>query len=1015
MIATITQQDAATELVANYLSTIKNQGFSGDTDASYATRLTASTDNSIYQQIPQGVIFPKTEKDIQLALQTASRDPFLSLTFGPRGGGTGTNGQSLTPGIVVDLSRYMREILEINVEEGWVRVQTGVIKDQLNDFLKPYGFFFSPDLSTSNRATIGGMISTDASGQGSLVYGKTSNHVLGLTTYLVDGTPMVTSPIDIQKAKVIAEQDSLIGSLYKTVLDISITQRDAILEKFPRLNRFLTGYDLEHVLSDDLQTFDMSRLITGSEGSLGIVTEAKLNLTPIAEFKTLINIKYDSFDSALRHSPFLVDARATSVETVDSKVLNLAREDIIWHSVSDLITDVPNKDMQGLNMVEFNAVSPDDIKDKVNTLCTLLDECVANQTNGVIGYQLTNDKSDILKIYAMRKKSVGLLGNVKGSQKPLAFAEDTAVPPENLADYIVEFRALLDSHNLQYGMFGHVDAGVLHVRPALDMCDPEQEKLLRTISDDVVKLTAKYGGLMWGEHGKGYRSEYGPEFFGEHLFNQLRKIKTAFDPNNRINPGKICTPIESEDSLVSVDSQKRSYFDKQISIDVKTSFNNAMTCNGNGICFNYDENSPMCPSYKVTGDRKHSPKGRATLMREWLRLQESKNVDLLEVEKELNKGEVITWWERFVHSREKNKGVYDFSHEVKESMDECLACKACTTSCPIKVDVPTFRSRFLNYYYSYYARPLKDYLVANIETSAPLMSKFARVINPVVKTNLVSGLIKKTVGYVDTPQLSIPSLDKRVAKAHKFNFELLDSLSGEEQNNYVLIVQDPFTSFYEAELVQSFITLITALGKKPMLLPFKPNGKAQHVKGFLHEFKVTAKNAAEFLNKLSDINAPLVGLDASLVMCYRDEYNTILESNRGDFHVQLAHEWLQTQSFKSLSAKKKQDTEFTLLSHCTETTALPKAASVWKTIFTDIGLTLNTTNTGCCGMAGTYGHEAQNQENSRTLYEMSWKPIVDKNKPDQLLSTGFSCRSQVKRFEQFKPKHPIELLAQVLS
>ena len=625
MIATITQQDAATELVANYLNTIKNQGFTGDTDASYATRLTASTDNSIYQQLPQGVIFPKTEKDIQVALQIASQDPFLSLTFGPRGGGTGTNGQSLTPGIVVDLSRYMREILEINVEEGWVRVQTGVIKDQLNDFLKPYGFFFSPDLSTSNRATIGGMISTDASGQGSLVYGKTSDHVLGLTTYLVDGTAMSTSPIDIDKAKIIADQDTLIGKLYKTVLDISLNERDAILAKFPRLNRFLTGYDLEHVLSEDLQTFDMSRLITGSEGSLGIVTEAKLNLTPIAEFKTLINIKYDSFDSALRHSPFLVAARATSVETVDSKVLNLAREDIIWHSVSDLITDVANKDMQGLNMVEFNAVSPEDIKDKVDTLCKLLDECVANQTNGVIGYQLTSDKSDILKIYAMRKKSVGLLGNVKGSQKPLAFAEDTAVPPENLADYIVEFRALLDSHNLQYGMFGHVDAGVLHVRPALDMCDPEQEKLLRTISDEVVKLTAKYGGLMWGEHGKGYRSEYGPEFFGEHLFTQLRKIKSAFDPNNKINPGKICTPLESKDSLVSVDGQKRSYFDKQISIDVKTSFNNAMTCNGNGLCFNYDENSPMCPSYKVTGDRRNSPKGRAGLMREWLRLQESKD------------------------------------------------------------------------------------------------------------------------------------------------------------------------------------------------------------------------------------------------------------------------------------------------------------------------------------------------------------------------------------------------------
>ncbi|MGO2073768.1 MAG: (Fe-S)-binding protein, partial [Pseudoalteromonas sp.] len=554
--------------------------------------------------------------------------------------------------------------------------------------------------------------------------------------------------------------------------------------------------------------------------------------------------------------------------------------------------------------------------------------------------------------------------------------------------------------------------GVLHVRPALDMCDPEQEKLLRVISDQVVKLTAKYGGLMWGEHGKGYRSEYGPEFFGEYLFNQLRRIKATFDPNNRVNPGKICTPIESDDSLVSVDDQKRSWFDKQISIDVKTSFNNAMTCNGNGICFNYDENAPMCPSYKVTGDRRYSPKGRATLMREWLRLQESKDVNLLEVEKELNNGEVITWWERYQHSRDKKDGIYDFSHEVKESMDECLACKACTTACPIKVDVPTFRSRFLNYYHSYYARPLKDYLVGNLEASAPIMAKFSAVINPIVKTKVVSKLIEKTVGYVDTPILSSPSLTKQINKTQRFDFNLLTSLSEEEQNDYVLIVQDPFTSFYEAELVVSFIKLITALGKKPMLLPFKPNGKPQHVKGFLNEFKSTAKNAADFLNSLSEINSPLVGLDASLVMCYRDEYNSILGEARGDFNVQLAHEWLQTQSFEQLTCQSEEN--YTLLSHCTETTALPNAANVWKTIFTDVGLTLNITSTGCCGMAGTYGHEAQNQKNSRALYEMSWQGVVNQNKPEQLLATGFSCRSQVKRYEKFKPKHPIELLAEKL-
>lgn len=633
MIAQISQQDNANQLINNYLEQLKNIGFSGDLDTSYATRIVNSTDNSIYQEVPQAVIFPKTNKDIQLALQTANQDPFLSLTFGPRGGGTGTNGQSLTPGIILDLSRHMREILEINLDEKWVRVQAGVIKDQLNDFLKPYGFFFAPDLSTSNRATIGGMINTDASGQGSLVYGKTSDHVLGLKSYLVDGTELNTSKITKVQAELLAEQKTQTSDIYKQVLTSCESKRELILQKFPRLNRFLTGYDLENVFNNDLSTFDLTRVITGSEGSLAVVTEAKLNITPIAPFKTLINIKYDSFDSALRNSPFLVQANATSVETVDSKVLNLAKEDIIWHSVSDLIQDVPNQEMLGLNMVEFNGETENEMDDKIDKLCKKLDELIENKQAGVIGYQLTNDKAEILKIYAMRKKAVGLLGNTKGKQKPLAFAEDTAVPPENLADFISEFRTLLDSHNLHYGMFGHVDAGVLHVRPALDMCDPEQEKLLRKISDQVVSLTAKYNGLMWGEHGKGYRSEYGPEFFGETLFTELRKIKSVFDKNNRLNPGKICTPIESKDSLVTVDDQKRSWFDRKIDVSVKDSFENAMNCNGNGLCFNYDDDTPMCPSYKVTKDRRHSPKGRASLFREWLRLQEEQGVNLLEIEK----------------------------------------------------------------------------------------------------------------------------------------------------------------------------------------------------------------------------------------------------------------------------------------------------------------------------------------------------------------------------------------------
>ncbi|WP_368903051.1 FAD-binding oxidoreductase, partial [Proteus mirabilis] len=367
-----------------------------------------------------------------------------SLT--PRGGGTGTNGQALTEGIVVDLSRYMKRIIEINPEQRWVKVEAGVIKDELNLFLKPYGFFFAPELSTSNRATLGGMINTDASGQGSMVYGKTSDHVLGVRAVLLGGELLETRAMGSALAETIAKEDSAVGRIYQTVLSRCKAQRQLILEKFPKLNRFLTGYDLRHVFSDDMKHFDLTRILTGSEGTLAFITEATLDITPIPKQRSLVNVKYDSFDSALRNAPFLVKAKALSVETVDSKVLNLAREDIVWHSVNALITDVPDKDMQGLNIVEFAGDDKTLIASQVEDLCQRLDKLMKNGEGGVIGYQVCDNLADINRIYAMRKKAVGLLGNAKGHAKPIPFVEDTCVPPEHLADYITEFRALLDSY-----------------------------------------------------------------------------------------------------------------------------------------------------------------------------------------------------------------------------------------------------------------------------------------------------------------------------------------------------------------------------------------------------------------------------------------------------------------------------------------------------------------------------------------------------------------------------------------
>lgn len=1016
MIPRLTQVDAIEAVYLDFLRALEAANFSGEIETTYASRFSVATDNSVYQALPQAVVLPKDSQDLILLTQLAEKAEYQQVKFSPRGGGTGTNGQSLTQGIVVDMSRHMNQIIEFNAKEAWVRVQSGVVKDQLNAFLKPHGYFFAPDLSTSNRATIGGMISTDASGQGSLVYGKTSQHVLAMKSVLLGGEILETQKMPTSEAEKIAQQDTRIGKIYQQVLTSCRDKRSQILAKFPRMNRFLTGYDLEHVFNDDLSEFDLGRVITGAEGSLAFVAEAKLNVTPIAPFKTLVNVKYDSFESALKNAPFLVAANATSVETVDSKVLNLAREDIIWEQVKSLIEDVPGKVMEGLNIVEFNAVNQDEIKSKLERLCERLDQSIADNQGGLIGYQVTSDLPSIQMIYEMRKKAVGLLGNTKGAKKPIAFAEDTGVPPENLAPFIMEFRQLLDSYGLQYGMFGHVDAGVLHVRPALDMTDPEQEVILRTISDQVVKLTARYGGLMWGEHGKGYRSEYGADFFGEELFNELRKIKAAFDPLNRINPGKICTPYASEDKLVSVDDTKRGYYDRQIPIKVRQSVETAMNCNGNGLCFNWDTSSPMCPSYKATRDRRHSPKGRAGLMREWLRQLSNQGIDFNQTERDLLNGESDTsWFARWRNSKAKAAGEYDYSHEVMHAMEECLACKACSSQCPIKVDVPGFRARFLNLYYSRYSRPLKDFLVGSVENSAPLMAKAPRVFNLLTQNAVSAKLIKNLVGYVDTPELSVPNLKQRVTELDVLDWDLqeLQQMPEAERLKLVAIVQDPFTSFYEADVVSDWIKLINKLGYRVILLPFLPNGKPQHVKGFLRRFAKTAQSAADFLNQLEDLDIPMLGTDPSLVLTYRDEYAKVLGDRRGDFLVKLPHEWLKQVALPKTTKTYQQN--YKLFAHCSEKTAAASSQKDWQEIFARAGAKLTPVAVGCCGMAGTYGHEADHLENSKLIYRQSWADKLANEAQENILATGYSCRSQVKREDGFKPKHPVQALLDLIS
>ncbi|MDE3959623.1 FAD-binding oxidoreductase [Glaesserella parasuis] len=1017
-------------LVQQYLAELKQQHFSGDIASNYADRLSLTTDNSVYQQLPQAILFPKSVADVVILTKLAQKTAFQALTFTPRGGGTGTNGQSLNNNIIVDLSRHLTQILELNVQERWVRVQAGVVKDQLNQFLKPHGLFFSPELSTSNRATLGGMINTDASGQGSLQYGKTSDHILAIKAVLMNGDILETQAVKTDNFFANVDQLNLTANgkkLHSEIFQRCQALRPTVLKELPQQNRFLTGYDLKNVFNDDLSEFNLTRILTGSEGSLAFICEAKLNLLPLPEYRTLINIKYNSFDAALRSAPFMLQAQALSVETVDSKVLNLAKQDIVWHSVSDLLTEDEHNPILGINIVEYASNDKAQNEARIAKLCQALDEKIQNGTSGIIGYQLCNDLASIEKIYAMRKKAVGLLGNTKGWAKPIAFVEDTCVPPEHLADYIVEFRQLLDDHGLDYGMFGHVDAGVLHVRPALDLCDKAQVAKFKAISDQVVELTAKYGGLIWGEHGKGMRSAYGERFFGETLWKELRYIKQLFDPQNRLNPGKICTPLDSQASLYPIDSQMRADLDRQIPIQVREAFKGAMNCNGNGLCFNFDVHSTMCPSMKVSGNRLFSPKGRATLVREWLRLLAEQNVspDELIFEKQQTSAKLVDFAKKIRNQWRKSQE-YDFSHEVKSAMDTCLACKACASQCPIKIDVPTFRSQFNELYHRRYLRPLKDYVVANLEFVAPIMAKQPKLFNFFSANKLAETVVSKTIGMVDLPALSVPTLQQQLVEIgyQGKTLEELEQLATSGQLDteickYVLVVQDPFTSYYDAKVVADFVQLAQKLGFKAIVLPFNPTGKAQHIKGFLHKFANTARTQAELLNRVAKLGIAMVGVDPALTLIYREEYRQILKDDCGEFKVLLAHEWLLAQ-LKNGSldhCKKSAETDrlpWHLFAHCTESTSLPNSLKEWQQIFAHFGETLTAENIGCCGMAGTFGHETKHLAMSKGIYAQSWQVKLQGKTLSRCLATGYSCRSQVKRMEHQLLKHPVQALLEVI-
>ncbi|WP_277964837.1 D-2-hydroxyglutarate dehydrogenase YdiJ [Pseudomonas sp. RIT-To-2] len=1004
MIAHLTGTAPAT-LYPDFLDALRSAGFRGQMSTDYGTRTVLATDNSIYQRLPQAAVFPLDADDVARVATLMAEPRFQAVKLTPRGGGTGTNGQSLTDGIVVDLSRHMNGILEINVQERWVRVQAGVVKDQLNKALKPHGLFFAPELSTSNRATVGGMINTDASGQGSCTYGKTRDHVLELHSVLLGGQRLHSLPLNEAELAQACAQPGRAGEVYRVARTIEETQGELIERTFPKLNRCLTGYDLAH-LRDEQGRFNLNSVLCGAEGSLGYVVEAKLNVLPIPTYQVVVNVRYSSFMDALRDANALLAHKPLSIETVDSKVLLLAMKDIVWHAVAEYFPEDPTRPTLGINLVEFAGDDPAEVNARV---VAFVEHLQADTSIERLGHTLAEGAAAVNRVYTMRKRSVGLLGNVEGEVRPQPFVEDTAVPPEQLADYIADFRALLDSHGLAYGMFGHVDAGVLHVRPALDMKDPAHAALVKPISDAVAALTQRYGGLLWGEHGKGLRSEYVPAYFGE-LYPTLQALKGAFDPHNQLNPGKICTPPGSAEGLIKVnEAPMRGDYDRQIDERVWQSFGSAVHCNGNGACYNFDPDDAMCPSWKATRERQHSPKGRASLIREWLRLQGAANVDVLAAAR----GKAA--WVKGLPSRLRNnlarrRGQQDFSHEVYDAMAGCLACKSCAGQCPIKVNVPEFRSRFLELYHGRYQRPLRDYLIGSLEFTLPYLAHAPGLYNAVMGSRLVGRLLEGQAGMVDSPLISRYNLQATLTrcKVQVASLPALRELTLAQRERSVVLVQDAFTRYFETPLLASFIELAHRLGFRVFLAPYSANGKPLHVQGFLGAFAKAAIRNATQLKALADCGVALVGLDPAMTLVYRQEYQKVpgLEDCP---KVALPQEWL-VDVLPEQAARS--NGSFRLMAHCTEKTNVPASTRQWEQVFGRLGLSLSTEATGCCGMSGTYGHEARNQATSRTIFEQSWAGKLDKE--GEALATGYSCRSQVKRMADKQLRHPLEVVLQQL-
>jgi FAD/FMN-containing dehydrogenase/Fe-S oxidoreductase len=962
-----------------------------------------STDASIYQIEPLGVVIPRTPADLVTTMQIAV-DMRVPITA--RGGGTSLSGQSIGPGIIIDSSKYLNRILDIDAGGHKVRIQPGVVLDQLNNALQPHGLLFGPDVATSNRANLGGMMGNNSAGARSIIYGKTIDHVRWLSVVLSDGSRTEFHPISRSEWDRKASAKTREGAIYRTVRQLTQTHQDEIRRRFPKILRRVSGYNMDVFLPELESSFGLQKLIVGSEGTLAVILEAELNLLPRPRERGLVVLHFESLAASMDAVAACLEFQPSAVELMDHMLIQLARDNLSLKGTMTAIQGTP----EALLMVEFSSDDLGFISSQAERLQTRV-----RGIPGLTAQILALDPALRDPLWNMRRAAVPLLLGVRGDRKPVTFIEDAAVSPERLPDFVARFRDVLRSHGTDGAFYGHASVGCLHIRPLLNLKNPVEVKRMRQITSDITDLVLEFGGALSGEHGDGLaRSEWNRKMFGDTLYEAFRQLKHSFDPNNLLNPGKVVdAPAMTENLRYSPDYrpiEPLTLFDYSRQEGFVRSIE---MCNGAGVCRKL-QGGTMCPSFRATRDEKDSTRGRANALRLAL---VSKNEDRDS---------------RMEDGKPKNGDAPSFAHDSRASildpssstslrsrwvydvLDLCLMCKACKSECPSNVDMAKLKSEFLQFYYQGRSRPWGHLLMTQIYRLNAWGAPVAFLVNWLQSLRLTRWLGEKMAG-IDRRR-SLPLLH-----ANHFRRWHARHAAAPAAGRFgrVMLLADCFTSYYEPEIGRAAVNVLERAGYTVELARLTCCCRPMISKGMLESSRALIRTQLPALARRVAEGIPILGLEPSCLLTLKDEWYELLpdrDSKRVAEAAEVAESWLakQVQAGRCDARFSADSSRYLLHGHCHQKALLGVGPTV-SALRLVPGLEVKALDTGCCGMAGSFGFETEHYDLSVSIAELDLLPALAAEPDATVVAPGTSCRHQIKDLAGRRALHPMEVLAKNLS